>query len=221
VILRVLCYKDIFEAMGKSKIVLNENDNNIYALTVLQDGNLLSASDNQTLKLWNINTYLCIKTINIDCYVESLTTLPNGYVVSCSWNGKFNIWDPNNNYKLIKKLHLEGYESVSNLLLLPNGCLASTGKYKNEYVIIILHHNSFDFNKNLSGHKKRVTSLTNLSNNTFVSGSYDGSIKIWEINKRDYICFKTLENECSWGNSLIFAIGKTLLYSGSYRSISI
>jgi WD40 repeat protein len=220
IILRLLCYKDIFKAMGKSKIMLNENDNYIYALTVLQDGNLLSASDNQTLKLWNINTYLCIKTISVDCYVESLATLPNGYVAFCSWNGKFNIWDPNNYYKLIKKLHLEGYESVGNLILLPNRCLASTGKYKNEYVIIILHHNSFDFKMNLSKHEQRVTSLVNLSSNTFASASYDGSINIWEIKKCDYICIKTLL--CPKVNSLIFAKGgKNLLYSGNYRSISI
>jgi WD40 repeat protein len=56
------------------------------ALTLLQDGTLVSGSWDKTIKFWNVNNGQCIKTLNGHTdWVNCLLLLKNGQLASGSW----------------------------------------------------------------------------------------------------------------------------------------
>lgn len=61
--------------------------------SIATDGNLIvSASDDETVKIWNINTGECIKTIKHDSSVHSVAIVGDR-IISGSYYGTIKIWD--------------------------------------------------------------------------------------------------------------------------------
>jgi WD40 repeat protein len=66
----------------------------VSALTILQNGDLVSGSDDSTIKIWNPNDGTLKRTLNGHTgWVRSLTTLPNGDLVSGSDDCRIKIWN--------------------------------------------------------------------------------------------------------------------------------
>ncbi len=73
---------------------LKHHNDAIKCLLLLKDGNTLaSASQDKTIKLWNIKTGKLIKTLegHTDC-VNSLALLANGQMISASADKSLIIW---------------------------------------------------------------------------------------------------------------------------------
>ena len=65
----------------------------VWALTVLQNGNLVSGSVDRTIKIWNPTTGALIQTLTGHTYyVVALTVLQNGNLVSGSGDNTIKIW---------------------------------------------------------------------------------------------------------------------------------
>jgi WD40 repeat protein len=72
--------------------------------------------------------------------------------------------------------------------------------------------------KTLTGHEHYINSLIFIErDNSLVSGSYDNSIKIWELN--DFQCLKTIQVEYGIRDLLLLPGG--YFASGEYNSIKI
>jgi WD40 repeat protein len=197
ILLNSISYKSLFKSLGKTKFFLKAHNARIFSIAKLPDGNIVSASNDTTLKIWNVKTFQCIKTLrgHMRC-VSSVLVLSDENIVSFSTNNEFKFWSIKDDFKCIKTLYLdsERYPSIYNLTCLINGNLAcSTFEYdKDNYSIIILDKsNGYKCLKELEDHTAFITSVVNLFGDLFASSSYDQTVRIWNV-KEDYKCTKTL-----------------------------
>ncbi|RNA20631.1 WD40 repeat, partial [Brachionus plicatilis] len=66
----------------------------VKSLEILQNGNIVSGSEDQTIKIWHKDTFECLKTINgHNSEVNCLAIMQNGNIVSGSWDKTIKIWD--------------------------------------------------------------------------------------------------------------------------------
>ncbi len=121
--LKMLNFKDNYTC----SIKLKGHRNDIEKLTKLNDSTILSESDDQTIRLWDINKLLSFKTLNWDishCKIISSALLRNNFIAFGCYDGRILICDINQNYKWINII--EGHNfSVFYLLELNNGLLLS------------------------------------------------------------------------------------------------
>jgi WD40 repeat protein len=160
-------------------------------MTQLPDDTIITASDDKTMKLWNMNNFQCIKTIEGNSAFISVVLLPNNNLMSLLSNG-INIWDINNGFKCIKTIYMKDYSRFCSLLLLTNRNIAFTAHsdLKMIYCILVLDSaNDYTCIKVLGEQSRWL--LVNISNNRFASASYY-SIKLWDIND-DYKCLKNIK----------------------------
>jgi F-box/WD-40 domain protein 7 len=85
-------------------------------LYLANNNTLLSGSYDKTIKVWECNSYLCIKTITHDKGVRSFANLANGYFASGSSDKKIKIWDLMD-YQCIATLEGHGSGVISLLTL--------------------------------------------------------------------------------------------------------
>jgi len=68
----------------------------IFSLAVLSDRSLISGSSDKTIKIWNIKTGECIKTLEgINNRVRSLAVLHDGTLASGSDDETIKLWNTN------------------------------------------------------------------------------------------------------------------------------
>lgn len=88
----------ILSAIAGSESIINEiyrpHNKTITSLIFLDNGLLLSASDDKTIKLWDHENKINLKTfIDLKDQVKSLALLPSGLVASGSYDKTVKIWD--------------------------------------------------------------------------------------------------------------------------------
>ena len=176
------------------------------ALTVLPNGLLASGSGDKTIKMWNVQSGACEKTLS-GCtdIVWALAVLPNGRLANGSGDGTIKVWNVQSG---AREKTLSGHTSVvSALTVLPNGHLAS-GSF--DMTIKVWNVATGSCAATLSGHTNSVYVLTILPNGRFASGSGDMRIKIWNV------ATKTCEATLSGHTSNVLAL--TALPNGSLVS---
>jgi len=91
--------------------------------------------------------------------------------------------------------------NISNMVALPGGLLATTSADRNapqrhileDFIIKVWNTENGIYVYNLLGHKNIISSLIMLPPNNLASGSHDGIIKIWDLEKR--ICARVFNNK--------------------------
>jgi WD40 repeat protein len=195
-ILNSISYKSLFKSLGKTKIVFEAHGLNINSIAKLPDGNIILASNDKTLKIWNVKTFQCIKTLegHTDCVYSVLVTTDEN-IVSCTKNNELKFWSIKDDFKCIKALHLDSkkHPKTFNLTCLINGNVAcSTFEHDGDNYSIIILDKSNDYKclKQLES-PAWISSIVNLSDGLFASGSYEQTVRVWDI-KEDYKCIKIL-----------------------------
>jgi WD40 repeat protein len=186
-------------------------------LALLPNGNIISTSHDNSLKLWNIIDNNCILLLATEQFVSSLLMLPENKFAYCFYpNNHINIWEMNSNPECIKSVNAhEGCKYIGKLFLLSDLNIACSAKFDESFRILILDSkNEYNCIQNLSGHALIIETLISLPNDRIVSGSDDQTIKVWDLNQG--ICLKTLTEHNHWINSLIFIERDNTLISGSY-----
>jgi WD40 repeat protein len=83
-------YKCIGTLTNEYQIIINS------LLYVEKNDILLSACNDYSIKVWDVNDYLCIRTIiGHSSGVDELLLFKNGYFISCSFDGVMKVWDLN------------------------------------------------------------------------------------------------------------------------------
>jgi len=181
---------------------------------------LVSASEDETIKIWNLNTGRLIRTLQSG-QVCSLIGLKYKIIVAGSFE-IIQIWDSN---KLYLRNELYGHTSWINCLLdLDNGDFASGSS---DYLIKIWNINiKWTFWKQndnsirtLKGHTDEVMTLAFLSVDILASGSLDKTIKIWNFREGNLI--KTLTKNSDPIMSLALLNGNRLASGNSAGIINI
>ncbi len=92
---RIKLYIKIWDTEKKECIAtLYGHDNSIWSLVVLQNGYIVSGSQDKTMKIWNVEKKEAITTLSgHNHWIQSLTVLQNDYSVSGSYDTTIKICD--------------------------------------------------------------------------------------------------------------------------------
>jgi WD40 repeat protein len=205
-LLKSLSYRKFYKLLGNTKTFIEADKNYIKLICLLSDGNLLSISTDYTLKVWNMENYQCINTIEYKHTITSLIPLSNSSIACCTLK-QLRILDPQNNFNCIKTINLSGFSAFNHLLQLENGYLilnAMPECYSSlNFIIILEGSNDYNFIKSINVCNRTISCLINLDNDRFASASKDGYIRIWSSDDE----FECLRCFSGYSNSL-----KALLY---------
>ncbi|MEH2300154.1 MAG: serine/threonine-protein kinase, partial [Nostoc sp.] len=155
------------------------HSDSINSIVISPDGQtLISASNDKTIKVWNLKNGDEIFTITLDAdIVKCLVISPDGHTfVSGSINGVIQVW----NITTGKEIHTFARHSyqVFALVISPDGQTLFSGSSD----IKVWNLNNKELVRTLSIHSGPVLTIAiSPDGKTLVSGSEDKSIKIWSI----------------------------------------
>jgi WD40 repeat protein len=156
------------------------HSDSVWSVAVTPDGKqVISGSQDGTLKIWNLNTGKLVRTITAhDGSINAISTTPDGLqVISGSDDKTLKIWNLNTgNLEHTIPAHNRSVNAVS---ITPDGLVISgsddkTLKVWNLKTGKVLH--------TLVGHRATVTAVIAVNNKWVVSGSsYNDTLRVWNL----------------------------------------
>ena len=185
---------------GKCLKTLNNHKDRVTNILIIPNNKFISASNDKTIKIWDLNSYECFNTLTSESRVYSLCLISDNEIACGCDDGSINIWNLNN---LAKVKSLKAHDSwISYLLLFDKTKLISCSSDKK---IMILSLETFKCIKVIDGHSQIIRYLELTSDGNLLSCSYDKSVKLWQIETGKelksiqfdcpVICVKTLNDE--------------------------
>ncbi len=167
----------------------------ITCLVNLQNNLIASGSQDNTIRIWDINTCHCIQVLEGHTnFITNLIDLQNGQILSTSKDNTTKIWDTSTgackhtlkNY--VPNNSENRYVRTAKSISLGNGQIAL---YCHDKTIRIWDSNTGEFTASLGGHEENIVSLINLNDDKIASIS-GVHIKIWD--KTTSECLSTLQH---------------------------
>ncbi len=160
---------------GSAKQILSGHSKDLWGMRILNNGNILSYSDDATIRIWNPKTGTPIHILKDgEAWVRGVIILENGNILSYSFDGSIRIWNPETGKLLhTRKEHTKGVRGVKRL---DNGHFLS---YAKDNSMHIWDHRSQQTRHKLQGHTDIVSGVLILHKDNILSYSYDKSIRIW------------------------------------------
>lgn len=161
---------------------------NVNALAVLKDGRVISASDDNTLRVWDAATGQCLQILK--GHTDSVTcvaALPDGHVVSGSRDKTLRVWDSTKG-RCLQSMIGHG-STVSCVAVFPDGRVVS-GSWDKD--LRIWDPNTGQCLQTISVHKDWVCCVKVLPNGRIISGSRGKNILIWDVAKGE--CVQSLKH---------------------------
>ena len=173
---------------------------------------LVTASDDQTLKLWNIRTGECVRSLwGHQSWVQSVSFSPDGqFLVSGSRDQTVKLWD----YRTGECLRtLEGHtHRVKAISIHPQGTMIASAS--DDQTVKLWDVVTGDCLHTLHGHCDWVVAVAFSPCGRWVaSGSGDRTIKIWDVDSGR--CIRTLKGHTHRVRSIAFSPTLPLLASSS------
>jgi hypothetical protein len=148
---------------------------NVNALELLDNGDLVSGSNDGYIKVWDSNAYTLKYSLFAGFPVKCLKRLPNNRLASgLVGSNQIVVWDITNQNVLA---NLTGHSGKVNALEIDvDGNLASAS---DDTFVIIWSLNSYTLQRTLISHTQPINALKCIPNGDFLSGSTDRYIKLW------------------------------------------
>jgi WD40 repeat protein len=167
------------------------HSNSVKSVAVLSNGKeAISGSEDNTLKLWNIESGECARTFEGHSNsVDSVAVLPNGKeAISGSADSTLKLWNIESG-ECVRTF--EGHSDwVTSVAVLPNRKEAISGSY--DKTLKLWNIESGECVRTFEGHSSSVTSVAVLPNSKeAISGSRDKTLKLWNIESGE--CVRTFE----------------------------
>jgi WD40 repeat protein len=160
------------------KLIKNfyQHEDFVHSIQVIEDANrLISASYDKTIKIWDLQSGECLKTLNEHSLgAKSVLIYKNNKFISGSFDKTIKIWD-------LERLEcietLNNNSGVTSLLLLSDNILAS-GLFDGRINIWSLYEKKIV--KSIEAHQKWITCLKKSKDSSKIIsiGSFDSKIKI-------------------------------------------
>jgi len=158
---------------------LKGHNHRVYCLQ-FKGNNLVSGSDDQDIKLWNIEEATCKHTFSGHTRaVRTLQFNEEGSLVSGSYDKTIRVWDM---WRGEEKALINQHSTCVCVLKI-NEALIASGSYR--VVKLFDTKQTFKPVVELAGHNSWVTTLQ-FDDLKLVSGSMDNTIKIWDLRKTAY-----------------------------------
>ena len=200
-------------ATAQLKSTFEGHTDNVWSVAFRPNGVMLaSASWDQTVRLWNVNTGRLLHTLteHTDA-VMSVAFSPDGQTLaSASWDGTIRLWNPNNG-KLRRALtgHAGGVASVA---FSPDGQTLASGSA--DSTIRLWNPQNGRLKRTLEGHTDIVDIVVfSPDGTTLASGSRDTTIRLWNPNNGRNI--DVLRGHAGDVPRMIFSPNGQTLVSGS------
>ena len=144
----------------------------VYALTELRDGRICTGSADCSIKIWNMATQECEKTLMGHLYgVTQVQQLSDGSLCSGSLDSTIKLWDLLRG-ECIKSLTGSSLIQLSDNLL----CVAHYDEMS------LWNRVTGVSEKKLRGHTDYIRGVIRLSDRRIASGSSDETVKVWSAN---------------------------------------
>jgi WD40 repeat protein len=157
------------------KQTLTGHNSVVNSVAVLPNGDIVTGSSDNTVKIWDLKTGNEIKTlIGHNGAIRSVAVLPNGDIVTGSKDNTVKIWDIKTGNEIKTLIGHNG--AVRSVAVLPNGDIV-TGSWDG---IRIWSLGAGGEVKQTFSHTGPVYSVAVLPGGDIVTGSYDG-IRIWSL----------------------------------------
>jgi WD40 repeat protein len=200
----------------KERNTLNGHNGIIYSVSFSPDGRrLATASDDSTVKLWDINGKLLRTFKGHTGIIYGVSFSPNGRLVaSASNDNTVKIWDINGKLLQTLKGHSDAVNAVS---FSPNGRLIASASDDNTVKL-------WDINgkllQTLKGHSDAVNSVSfSPDGKTIATTSSDKTVKLWHINGK---LLQTLKGHTGAVNGVSFSPdGKTIATASSDKTVKL
>jgi WD40 repeat protein len=200
------------------KTISDSHKDKIVCMTELFDGKIATGSYDNTIKIWNLNSFNnnCEKTITEEGNVFCLIEFENNMLLSGTNKNNINLFNLNNK-KNNNIFSFKGHKLwVTNLVKLNNKYFASSS---NDNQIRIWDYYNKICSNILIGHADGVLSVTYLSDGQLCSGGADLSIKIWDWTRG--ICTSTLLGHKKWIKCLHQLSNKYILSGSDDKTIKV
>src|SRR5919199_1986970 len=190
---------------------------NAVATKGTSDSLLASGSEDQSVRLWETRTNLCLKTLQGHSNgVWSVAFSPQGTTLaSGSQDGVIRFWNSQTGQYLSG---LQGHNSwVWSVVFSPVGDLLASGSEDRTIKLWNIYTDALGTGQHyrtLKGHADAVFSvLFSPDGKTLFSGSLDGTIKLWDV--RTGQCYQTWQGHSGGVWSITLSLDGQLLVSGS------
>jgi WD40 repeat protein len=204
--------------MGRTKHKLVGHKDGVMCLALIKENLLISAARDHTLKVWDITTYECIKSLQDEERIKAITILLDGNIATSS-NAHIKIRNVKEDLNCIKIIKFQGYDYYSKLFVLDNDKSACLCYWDFEVCLLILDMNKgFDCLQKMSEEGLCIDdSFVHLNNDKFAYIIDSQKIKIRNV--LDYEHLKNLEGHTCWVNTLLFVKKYNIMLSGSFDTI--
>ena len=181
--LNLLVFLTIFSlnafAQDFPHISLEGHTNRVTRIVFSVDGSMLaSASEDRTIRLWNIATRTHKHTLTgHTSYIHSIAFSPDGRTLaSGSGNGKIRLWNATTGQY---RVTLEGHRNeVSSVAFSPDGKTLASGS--SDRTIRLWDATTGQYKVTLEGHSENINSVAfSPDGKTLASGSSDRTIRLW------------------------------------------
>ena len=156
---------------------LDGHNASVRSIVSLHDGNIASASDDNTIRIWHGLNGLELNQLHGHTnWVSELATFEDGTLVSGSSDGTVRFWKPDDGTQIFElDLKAGAISSMTRINdhLLAIGMWDSTIRIWDRYKQIET--------LKLRGHLNSVTSLTVTESGLLISGSSDTTIRVWDL----------------------------------------
>lgn len=165
-----------FRGSNLSQIYCMINDNNY----------LISSGQERVLRVWNINTKICIKELigHKRSVISIIKTISN-YIISGSLDSTLRVWDITKSTGMECIHILEGHnDEITDLLEICDGIILSASDDK---TLRLWNYQKGKCIQILKGHKSEIQKIIKIDSNLIVSYSRDNTIIVWNLYKFNYI----------------------------------
>eukprot|EP00249_Psilotum_nudum_P016673 c25939_g1_i1 orf=289-2865(+) len=180
----------------------------VASLTVSGDGFLYSGSGDRTIKAWSLQDYSLIATMEGHTHLVSALVVDGEVLYSGSWDGMIRLWwrDDHSPFAVLGDTVPSSLGPVRALLMFSGLLIAG---YDGGYLQFSKDEICF---KSVQAHEGVVSTLC-LDGSRLFSGSWNGTIKVWQLLEFEEDPVSSLVEVCgSAVASLVFHKGK--LYAG-------
>lgn len=197
-------------ALERGTFQFQGHSGSVNCVAALQDRRCVSGSHDGSLRVWDIDSGACLRTLKgHKSLVSCVAALPGGRCISGSFDNTLRVWDIESGaYLKILKGHSNLVECMA---VLSNGRCVSGSK---DNTLRVWDIESGKCLRTLEGHSASVFCVAALPNGRIVSGSYDGTLRVWDADSG--VCLKTLEGHPYRMVSCIAALPDGQIVSGYY-----